>query len=174
MTRSAEAAIRHAEDLSRRAESASLDDSVVWADAVASARGARDALADEPGLEDLQRSAEATLADIERRREGCQSLVPGCLAASNRYRASTIVPPQVIDHDSQAAGALPDYSGISIMRRSIFFDLSGWKRLPPGTDPSIRRAARAGELHPGPGHRSEATRHRGQSPAHLPVPHRGL
>ena len=101
VTRSAETALRHAEDLSRQAESASSDDAGAWADAVASARGARDALAEEPGLEDLRRSAEATLADIERRREGCQSLVPGCLAASNRYRAKTVVPPQVIDHDSQ-------------------------------------------------------------------------
>ena len=143
VTRSAEAAIRHAEALSRRAESALSDDAAAWADAVASARGARDMLGDEPGLEDLRRSAEATLADIERRREGCRSLVPGCLAASNRYRADTPVPPPVVDHDRPGPGTPPDYSGVSIMRRSIFFDVSGWKRLPPGKDP-----AHAGRVEP--------------------------
>jgi serine/threonine protein kinase len=143
VTRSAEAVIRRAEALSRQAESAPSDDAAAWADAVASARGARDMLGDEPGLEDLRRSAEATLADIERRREGCRSLVPGCLAASNRYRSDTPVPPPVVDHDHPGPGAPPDYSGISIMRRSIFFDLSGWKRLPPGTTP-----ANAGRVEP--------------------------
>ncbi|WP_165226048.1 serine/threonine-protein kinase [Aquisphaera insulae] len=140
---SAKAEILRAQSLSLRAESASTDDEAAWADAIATARGACDMLADEPGLEDLRRSAEATLADIERRREGCRSLVPRCLAASNRYRSDAPVPPQAVDHDDPGPGTPPDYSGISIMRRSIFFDLSGWKRLPTGADP-----ATAGRVEP--------------------------
>ncbi|WP_148590688.1 serine/threonine-protein kinase [Aquisphaera giovannonii] len=143
VARSAEDLLARAEALGRRAEAAAGDDEAAWADAVASARGARAMLADEPGLEGLRRSAVAAVAEIERRREGCRSLVPGCLAASNRYRADGPVPPQAVDHDDPGPGTPPDYSGVSILRRSIFFDLSGWRRLPPGVDP-----AAAGRVEP--------------------------
>jgi hypothetical protein len=120
-----------------------------WAEAVASARQAREVLRDEDIRGDLSRRVETVLSTLEREREEARADVPGCIASLRRYHRHEIVPPGTVDlrgpkdpsplprPDLVRDGTWPspDFAGFTILRSSMYFDLSEWKPIPAGTTP---------------------------------------
>ena len=129
-------ALRDAESWLAKARSAPSGDSAAWADAVASAREARDALRGGEVGADLRRRVDATLATIAKERDDAQAEIPGCLASRKGLRLAGITRPPAIEiRRPESAWPSPDYSGFTILRVSNYVDLSNWKPIPPGTTP---------------------------------------
>jgi hypothetical protein len=132
-------ALIDAESWRGRARSAPVGDLSAWAEALASAREARDLLRGANVGADLRRRVEEALAGITEERDGSQVDIPGCLASTRRYRAPGIVPPPEMElraFEGDDAWPVPDYSDFTILRQSIYTDMSHWKPIPPGTTPA--------------------------------------